>query len=350
MIRCAEAVLPGHPDKLCDQMADAVIAEALAADPMAVAQVEAGIWGSKVWLSGHALSRRPLARPPAEVVTGVARELGLALEVTDTISVSLGDPREARANLDDQSIVIGYAGYDAATRFLPPEQFLVHWLGEALWQGCRSRSIPGGPDGKLLLIMREEGTLWIVEKIVVTLQHAAGVEVADLTYAVEAVLADTYRTLRRADRRWAARWEEVDLLVNPNGPHLLGGSDGDNGQTGRKLVMDFYGPRIPLGGGALSGKHPGQIDRMGSYAARAAAVAAVRGGAQQCLLQLVYAPNRDAPLEIVWDLDGRGPRRPDESFCFSAMLERVRLSTITAGIGMGTHFWDPSLLWNTGEE
>ncbi|MBK6771331.1 MAG: methionine adenosyltransferase domain-containing protein [Ignavibacteria bacterium] len=74
--------------------------------------------------------------------------------------------------------------------------------------------------------------------------------------------------LKEHDKRWSGEWKEIEVMINPNGPLFNGGSDGDNGQTGRKLVIDYYGPRIPLGGGALYGKDLSHIDRLGSYSAR----------------------------------------------------------------------------------
>ena len=91
------------------------------------------------------------------------------------------------------------------------------------------------------------------------------------------------------------------------GPLFEAGSDGDNGQTGRKLVMDFYGPRVPIGGGALSGRHLTHID--GAYAAREAAVRAVRSGADECLVRLAYAPNHIEPIDVFYKMSGWGERQ-----------------------------------------
>ena len=87
-------------------------------------------------------------------------------------------------------------------------------------------------------------------------------------------------------------------MLNPNGPLLNGGSDGDNGQTGRKLVMDYYGPRIPIGGGALFGKDPTHIDRVGAKQAREMALGEVRSGAGESLVRLTYAPGVSEPIDI----------------------------------------------------
>ena len=356
MIRIAEGVLPGHPDKFCDQIADAIVCEAMMADPEAFAQIEVGVWSDQVWLSGNIVSRQPLSRSPVELVVEVGLSLGFdeqnwinsrQYNITDTLCRNLDDPTEGRRICDDQSIVIGYAGYDSKTRYLPPEQFLVHALCNALWKSCREGQMRGcGPDGKVLVIIREEATFWHLEKILVTFQHPQAMGLLDVTGGVQSVLKKAYVELSAQDSRWRSHWSAVDVIVNPNGPYFRGGSDGDNGQTGRKLVMDFYGPRIPIGGGALSGKHPAHIDRLAAYAARQAAIHAVRTGAKECFLRLVYAPNANEPLDVNWEMEGRGERQIKSSFDFDAMLDRVDPHAITSELGKGTHFWDMNLPWN----
>ena len=111
------------------------------------------------------------------------------------------------------------------------------------------------------------------------------------------------------DARWVAKWTEVELLVNPNGPLSDAGSRKDNGQTGRKLVMDYYGPRVPLGGGAIYGKHPSHVDRFGARMARELAVEAVKKGAGECLVRAVYAPNVPEPLDVQVEISGGGDVR-----------------------------------------
>ena len=135
-------------------------------------------------------------------------------------------------------------------------------------------------------------------------------------------------------------------LLNPNGPIVEGGSDGDNGQTGRKLAVDYYGPRVPIGGGALSGKDLSHIDRAAAYALRQAAIHAVRGGAKECQLTGVWAPNVGVPLDVIWQLDGRGPRLPDEWFAHGAIMERTDVRAVDRHLGRGRHFFDLALPWN----
>ncbi len=344
MIHFAEAVLPGHPDKFCDRIADAIVLEALQADPCAFAQVEVGVWADQLWLSGNIVTRSALPRSLADIVLEAGLSIGLDGSnwidarrycITNTLCQNIDDPTEGRGICDDQAIVIGYAGYDAQTRYLPPEQFLVHRLGAALWNACGNGALEGcGPDGKLLVVLREEGMQWHLERVLVTLQHPQTTGLMNLTAAVQQTLGHAYEALRSADPRWLKPWPQVDVTVNPNGPHYRAGSDSDNGQTGRKLVMDYYGPRVQIGGGALSGKHPAHIDRLAAHAARDAALHAVRTGARECTVRLAYAPNHNEPMEVVWLMEGRGERVAQDFFNFDAMLARLDVRLVMGELGM----------------
>lgn len=158
----------------------------------------------------------------------------------------------------------------------------------------------------MLVRLREENGYFEVEHLLVTLQQRKETEFIPFVGTVGAVIRRAYLGLQASDPRWSADFADIEVLINPNGPLIQAGSDGDNGQTGRKLVADYYGPRIPIGGGALSGKHWTHIDRIGARAARQAAVAAVKSGAGECLLRIAYAPGIDAPLDLAVEMSGRG--------------------------------------------
>ena len=356
MIRVAEAVLEGHPDKFCDLIADRIIEEAYRFDEEAYGQIEVAVWSDRIWLSGATATRAPFTTPVRDLVVEVGEKIGYGAdngidmakyELDDTICLLEADPREWTHSVNDQSVCIGWAGYDEGTRFLPPEQFLVHSLRAALVRGTKAGLLAGeGPDGKLLVRLREHAGGWELEHVLATLQQRQETTLLDLTCAVITTLEQAYQQVCARDRRWTRSWADVEVLVNPNGPLLNGGSDGDNGQTGRKLVMDFYGPRIPIGGGALSGKDLTHIDRAGAYAARRAAIEAVRSGATTCQVTLVYAPNRDQPLDVCYEMTGRGRRWSLEDFGHTV------IRPLTAGVGQvgrlgsGIHFFDESLPWN----
>jgi S-adenosylmethionine synthetase len=268
-------------------------------------------------------------------------------QVHDHVCQHRTDPRTWTDHVNDQCISIGWAGYDATVAWLPPEHYLAHRLGDALARSCKSGRLEGqGPDGKLVVRVRESSEAWQVEHILVTLQQLPGISLLELTGRIVADLRDTYAQLHATDARWTARFDEIELLINPNGMLLSGGTDGDNGQTGRKLVVDYYGPRVPIGGGALSGKDLSHIDRAGAYAARHAALRAVQSGAGACRVVVAYAPNQDVPLDVVYEMDQRGERLPREWFAHSAVRDRYRGGAFVARLGAGAHFCDTSRSWN----
>ena len=356
MIRMSEVVLPGHPDKFCDQVADAIVAECYKADPRAYCQVEMSVWCDQVFLTGGIATRQPLARDLADIVRATGRRIGYVApnaieadryQVHDHVCQHRVDPRTWTDHVNDQCIVIGWAGYDAKVAWLPPEHYLAHRFGEALARSCQDGRLKGqGPDGKLLVRLRESTDEWNVEQILVTLQQLPEISLLELTARIVDDLRDTYARLRAKDARWAESFDDIELLINPNGALLNGGSDGDNGQTGRKLVVDYYGPRVPIGGGALSGKDLSHIDRAGAYAARHAALQAVQTGAGACRVTVAYAPNRDVPLDVVYDMNERADRLPREWFAHSAVRDRYRGGAFVAGLGVRGHFGDTTLPWN----
>jgi S-adenosylmethionine synthetase len=361
MIRMSEVVLAGHPDKFCDQVADAIVAACMDIEREAYVQVEVATWGDEVWLNGGIATEGALDISLADIVNETSRRIGYrtadereprVYRVTDAVCRDRTDPRQWTRKVNDQAIVIGWAGYDAKTSYLPPEHWLAHCFREALETAIRGESsahatvrrrgrreepasLRGeGPDGKLLLRIREEGDRWELEHLLVTLQQRATTEFLGLTAAIERVLHEAWTAAQQRDPRWTTRWDDVALLVNPNGPLVSGGSDGDNGQTGRKLVMDYYGPRIPIGGGALSGKHLTHIDRLGALTARAAAIEAVQTGARECSVIIAYAPNEPRPLQVTYQMEGRGTREPDAFFDHDAMCDRYAQFTSVSPFGI----------------
>ena len=334
MIRTSEAVLPGHPDKFCDFVADAIVAECYAVDPVAYCQVEMSVWCDQVFLTGGTVTRKPLRRSLERIVKEVGREIGYVAPncivadqytVHDHVCKETRDPREWTEHVNDQCITIGWAGYDEKVDWLPPEHFLAHHLKDAIWQSCTfGRLKDQGPDGKVLVRVRENSDDWRIEHILITLQQQPEVDVMQLTGLVLGQLEDAYARLKKHDRRWRARWEDIQVLGNPNGPLINGGSDGDNGQTGRKLVMDYYGPRVPIGGGALSGKDLSHIDRAAAYAAREAALTAVVTGATSCKVVLSYAPNLNEPLDVIYDMEAAGRHLPPQWFAHRSIVGRYR--------------------------
>jgi S-adenosylmethionine synthetase len=146
MIRMSEMVLPGHPDKFCDQVADAIIAHTVQVDPEAYGQIEVATWSDQVWLSGGVCTSTPLTRSIAELVVETGQCLGYRdgnwidatrYQVNSTVCQLVEDPRKWSRKVNDQAIVVGWAGYDAATAYLAPEHFAAHAFREALARSCQ---------------------------------------------------------------------------------------------------------------------------------------------------------------------------------------------------------------------
>ena len=321
MIRVSEAVLPGHPDKLCDFVAESIVQAALAVDAEAYAQIEAAIWCDQLWLSGGYAARGPaidVERIAVEALDSIARAANPDAKrgpwrVTNAVCRYDVDPMRWTRHVNDQAIVIGWAGYDDKVQYLPPEHFLALEFRTALWEACQGGELSRcGPDGKLIVRLREDDDGFALEHVLVTLEHPEAMSVFELARRVSAVLGRHYAKLRALDKRWNAKWPEAELMVNPNGPLSDAGSRKDNGQTGRKLVMDYYGPRVPIGGGAIYGKDPMHVDRFGARRAREMAVEAVKKGAGECLVRAVYAPNVAEPLNVQVEVTGGDVRVPSK--------------------------------------
>jgi len=365
MIRTSEAVLRGHPDKFCDQVADRILYHAYELDPEAYGQVEVAAWSDEVFLTGAIVTRQPMETVFADLVRTVGQETGYTpgnsidanrYRVHDHVCRHVRDPREWTRHINDQSIIIGWAGYDALTRFLSPEHFLAHRLREELDAACAYGGAleRHGPDGKLIVridetpALRGRAAAWRISTVLVTLQQKPGLPLVEFQGMVAAVVLETLRDVACADPRWHFDRSSTRVLINPNGPFFDGGSNSDNGQTGRKLVMDYYGPRVPLGGGALSGKDLSHIDRAGACNARRACIEAVQKGAPEALVRVTYAPGVAAPLDVSWSFSDGG--RPPEGACFDFhhLLETTRGHwRALRDSGRGSHFFDPSLPWNS---
>jgi S-adenosylmethionine synthetase len=350
MKRYAEAVLNGHPDKFCDLIADRLIRELYRIDSDAYAQIEVSVWSDVIVLTGGAVTRRPARLPVKEIIIDLGLEIGYRpdnhidvrkYKILDQVCWIAGNPEKWTAFSNDQCIVIGYAGYDAETHYLPPEQFLVWHFREALVRELKSGCLQGhGPDGKLLVVMREQGREWELDSILVTLQQHPTARFLDMTAGVYAVLESTWNALKRKDKRWTGNLADVQVQINPNGPLLNGGSDGDNGQTGRKLVMDYYGPRIPIGGGAWYGKDMSHIDRLAGANARKLAVDLVKLGAKEAQVSICFGPGLEQPLSIDLQCSHRPLVSLNDYFSFSVMRSKIDLHAMDYGLEtLGSYYW-----------
>lgn len=318
-LRPAEAVATGHPDKLADAIADRLVHLAALHHPRALVGVEVGVHRSLVFVTGRIAGTR--IRPPVvdRLVRHVYRSVGHGATwgprpeylriVTDLdLGPLLPGEDDFREVADDQAISTGYAVARPATGWLPPEHWLAHRLVRRL-EALRTDApdLRLGPDGKAAVLCAEpaDGGRVGVESVTVSLQQQVG---ADELATRRAVIEVVRAALADAGDTFAVPADlPARVLVNGAGNFECGGPMGDNGLSGKKLVVDAYGPRVPIGGGALSGKDFFKVDRAGAIAARRLALAAVRhGGAREATVELLWRPgDRAARLAALVDEAGR---------------------------------------------
>lgn len=280
--RTAESVSPGHPDKLCDQISDAILDAYLTQDAQARVAVEACGGHGQVFVTGEVTSTASGIDIPA-IVHRLAGE-------TMQVSVNLVEQSpEIAQGVDlggagDQGIMIGYA-CDETPELLPVEVVLSRRLNQYLYAKHPY-------DGKTQVTIRYHSPDdFSVESIVASFQN---VTQAELKQLVNAFIAEHQLQ------------GNPELHLNPAGDWHQGGFEADTGLTGRKLIVDNYGPRIPIGGGCFSGKDPSKVDRSAAYMARRIAVDYLRARhAHEVFVRLAYAIGYAEPLERTVVIDGQ---------------------------------------------
>ena len=310
----AESVTGGHPDKLCDQIADTVLDGCLALDRNARVACEVLATKGHILLAGEISAA---ALPDVGKLTRDALEnagydpkdfeiQSLIHPQSPDIEAAINDPLDTRGDPDaigagDQCVVVGYAT-DETPELLPLPVVLAHRLTSCLTLARLTGAVPGlGPDGKAMAVVEYEDDVPVrVARVVVSFQHAPDVAPADLTDQIwQDVVLPALKGLPYDD--------SLELLINPGGRFVLGGPDADTGLTGRKLAVDAYGPFVPTGGGAFSGKDPTKLDRSGAYMARCVAKNIVASGlARRCQVTLTYAIGMAKPLAVEVDTFGTG--------------------------------------------
>jgi S-adenosylmethionine synthetase len=359
----SESVCEGHPDKVCDYIADSILDAHLAQDPHSRVACEVLCKDGIVILAGEITSR---ASVDHEVVARQAiREIGYTDRdcsfAADAVVVQELIGRQADeiacgvdASLDvagdqgagDQGIMFGYAT-DETPELMPLPILLAHRLAHGLAEDRRSGSCPWlRPDGKTQVSVVYEGTeAKAVSHVVVSAQHIHGTD----PRAIRAYVAESLAP--RGLGGWYS--SDIEFLVNPTGSFVQGGPAADCGVTGRKIMVDSYGGMARHGGGAFSGKDPSKVDRSGAYFCRFVARQIVRRGlARRAEVQVAYAIGVADPLSIHVETFGTGDASEAvqfaEQFDFrpAAIVRRLDLLRpiyrMTANYG---HFGKPGLPW-----
>ncbi len=311
----SESVTEGHPDKVCDQVSDAVLDACLAQDKSSRVALETAVKTGVVMLLGEITTRATLLYPQIvrRTVERIgfndgalgfdARSVGVLVAVeqqSPEIAMGVDEGKDKEQGAGDQGMMFGYA-CDETPELMPLPISLAHRLTRRLAEVRRGPLKFLRPDGKSQVTVEyRNGKPYKVNAVVIAAQHADEVSTADLREAVNAEVIDRVvpAELRAPDMK---RW------VNATGRFIIGGPMGDSGVTGRKIIVDTYGGMGRHGGGAFSGKDPSKVDRSAAYAARWVAKNVVAAGlARRCEVQVAYAIGVAEPVSVLVDTFGTG--------------------------------------------
>ena len=312
----SESVSAGHPDKVADQISDAILDAYLTLDPLSKVACECLITTNILVIAGEVTSHAEI--DPVGIAKTVLKDIGydndavgfnchkaIILNVMHTQSSEIFDC-VVDGGAGDQGIMFGHACRDTK-ELMPLAIMLSHQIVKKLHELRKDKTLPWlRPDAKSQVTLTyENGVPVSVDKVVVSTQHDESISQEDIRTAViekviEPILGEWIKD------------EKPDYLINPSGSFTIGGPHGDTGLTGRKIVVDTYGGSCPHGGGAFSGKDPSKVDRSAAYAARYIAKHLVASGLMdKCTVQLSYAIGVSEPTSI--HIESYGTHRCDLS-------------------------------------
>ena len=371
----AESVTEGHPDKLCDIIADSVLDDCLSHDPFSRVACEVLATRGQIIAAGEITSRHSPDIPA--IARSVLSEIGYdpkpyniqyfihkqSPDIADGIDNPLEErekqenPSSLRLGAGDQGVMVGYA-CDETRQLLPLPVVLARRLTNRLTASRKSGQLPIlRPDGKAQITVEYDGNgnPSRLDTVVLSAQHDPDVPQDELFWEfTDKVLFPALKLLPPDG--------DTKLLINPAGRFVVGGPDADTGLTGRKLAADFYGVFAPHGGGALSGKDPTKADRSGAYMARYLAKNLVAAGlCRRCQVTLAYAIGKAEPVMISVDTFGTGTACADDALADAlkylfdltpyGIISRFRLFQFqyakTARLG---HFGNPEFPWERTDQ
>jgi S-adenosylmethionine synthetase len=273
MIRTAECITPKHPDKICDRVSDAILDACLEQDPNTRAAIETMGGHGIITITGE-LTTNAYVDIPSVVKRVYGKEIGVQTNIVKQSNFIAQGVDTGGAG--DQGIMVGYA-CNENDEYIPHELYLARDL-------CKSIYSYFPYDGKTQ-VTTDDGK---IKTIVASFQNS------------------TKEKLKEVVDEWLQyHTDDVEIHINPAGDWDMGGFDADAGVTGRKLVVDNYGPRVPIGGGAFSGKDSSKVDRSAAYMARRIAVDFLKQSkAKEVYVYLAYAIGYDKPVQATAIVDG----------------------------------------------
>jgi S-adenosylmethionine synthetase len=327
----SESVTEGHPDKICDQISDAVLDEILRRDPSGRVACETTVTTGMVMIMGEITTSCYVDIP--KIARSVIQDIGydnasfgfdantcsvltaideqsadIALGVDHSLENKSGaDDAEDLFGAGDQGMMFGFACDETPER-MPLPISLAHRLAKRLTEVRKSGRMPYlRPDGKSQVTVEyEDGRPVRIEAVVISSQHSADIDMDVLRREIKENVILPILPADMLD-------DQTKFYINPTGRFIIGGPQGDSGLTGRKIIVDTYGGYSRHGGGAFSGKDPTKVDRSGAYAARYVAKNIVAAGlAKKCEIQIAYAIGVSHPVSILVDTFGTGTH-PDDA-------------------------------------
>ncbi len=305
----SESVTSGHPDKVCDLIADSILDEALRQDPYAHMAVEATIKDDLILVYGEAgttanIDYEAIAKKVLKDI-GYDEEYHVEVKVNKQSSEINSAVAHDELSAGDQGIMFGYASNETE-EYMPYAINCAHKLAKQL-EKVRREDPRLRPDGKTQVTVEyDNGVLKRVDTIVVSTQHTKDItqeEIHDLVLekVIKPIVEEKYLD------------ENTKYFINPSGSFILGGSWGDSGTTGRKIVVDTYGGYAPIGGGCFSSKDPTKVDRSAAYYARYVCRNLVANGlCDKCQIELSYAIGKPKPLSVTLDTFGTSKYSEEE--------------------------------------
>jgi len=282
-----ESVTSGHPDKICDQVSDAILDECLSQDPKSRVAIESFGGHGLLLVGGEVTTKAQVDFK--EIAKRIYREIGYQDDLKVMTNITCQSPDIARGvdtgGAGDQGIMYGYAT-DETEEFLPLGVVLSHKLTKGLELLRKNNQVSWlKSDGKSQVTIKNG----VVKSILISCQHDENVSQEEIR---ETIIEKLIKLL-------VGEINNIEILVNPTGNFVRGGFSADTGLTGRKIMVDTYGGLIPHGGGCFSGKDPSKVDRSAAYMARFAAKNIVADGlAKECLVSASYAIGRTEPLMV----------------------------------------------------